>query len=262
MRIFRGVPKAGRYAQERYEHGLSNWRSWINRVLALLFGPFIIAGVVVLIIDHHALSWFAGGITGGLMAVWLTMRDSPPAYVENWGTGAEGERRTAKALRPLERAGWQVVHDVAARYGNYDHVVVGPAGVFMLDSKNLRGIVEMRDGVPHLLRRMDPDADTRLASIAARARSAAAQLSKEIQQHAGARVWVQAAIVFWSDFPEGVVEDERCVFMHGTKLLAWLQQRPQRMGDADVTRIAAAVAGIAGRDLGEHAAAPQQLQTA
>ncbi|HUB36190.1 MAG TPA: nuclease-related domain-containing protein, partial [Solirubrobacteraceae bacterium] len=59
----------------------------------------------------------------------------------NWGLGAEGERRTERALRPLVRSGWSIVHDVEARYGNYDHIAVGPAGVFLLETKNLRGIV-------------------------------------------------------------------------------------------------------------------------
>jgi hypothetical protein len=32
----------------------------------------------------------------------------------------------------------------------------------------------------------------------------------------GHRVWVQAVVVFWSRFPEGLVEDDRCVWVHGT----------------------------------------------
>lgn len=231
-------------------------------MLAACFGPFILAGVAVLIVDHHGISWFAGGITGGLIGMWVALRDTPPAYVENWRDGAEGERRTEKQLRPLEGSGWRVVHDIAARYGNYDHVAVGAAGVFLLDSKNLRGIVKMRDGVPHLLRRMDPEADARLDDMAKHVLFAAAQLKRDIQQHAACRVWVQAVVVFWSEFPEGVVEGERCVFVHGSRLQAWLQQRPQCLREATIEHVAAAVAAIAGHDLSERAGAPQQLRTA
>jgi hypothetical protein len=34
-----------------------------------------------------------------------------------------------------------VINGVAAEYGDLDHVVVGPTGVFVLDSKNWRGVV-------------------------------------------------------------------------------------------------------------------------
>jgi hypothetical protein len=34
--------------------------------------------------------------------VWIAVRGSPPAYIENWQQGAEGERKTEKALRRLD----------------------------------------------------------------------------------------------------------------------------------------------------------------
>lgn len=53
--------------------------------------------------------------------------------------GAEGERRTAVLLTPLEVAGWTVLHDRAipgARKANADHVIVSPgARMFLVDSK-------------------------------------------------------------------------------------------------------------------------------
>jgi len=55
--------------------------------------------------------------------------------------GAEGERRTDRLLVPLERHGYQVFHDLAvpASAANVDHVVVGPTGVYVIDSKRYRG---------------------------------------------------------------------------------------------------------------------------
>jgi hypothetical protein len=64
--------------------------------------------------------------------------------------GAEGERRTANALAMLPASGWFVLHDVrwpGKRFANIDHVVVGPGGVFVIDSKAWSGVVEVRDGV-------------------------------------------------------------------------------------------------------------------
>jgi hypothetical protein len=202
----------------------------------------MLAGVAVLVLDRHLVSWFAGATTGVLLGAWIAVRETPPAYIENWHDGAEGERKTEKALAPLTRAGWHIVHDVQARYGNYDHIAVGPAGIFLLETKNPGGIVELRDGVLHLRRRLDPDADTRLHRIRPRALAAAANLKEDIQRRTGQRTWVQAVVVFWSDFPDGLIDDGRCIFVHGPRLHALLHGRPNRLSARDVNEIATAVA--------------------
>lgn len=69
---------------------------------------------------------------------------------ERYERGADGEHATAEALAPLEAQGWVARHDVAwpARpRANIDHVVIGPGGVYVIDSKNWSGDVEVRDQV-------------------------------------------------------------------------------------------------------------------
>lgn len=51
--------------------------------------------------------------------------------------GAVGEQATGE-LEALS-SDWHVEHDVTYRYVNWDHAFVGPPGVFLLDTKNLRG---------------------------------------------------------------------------------------------------------------------------
>ncbi|RSN51126.1 nuclease-related domain-containing protein [Actinomadura sp. WAC 06369] len=57
-----------------------------------------------------------------------------------WRKGAVGERSTARMLRPLERRGYVVLHDRglgrADDVANIDHLVIGPGGVIVVDSKN------------------------------------------------------------------------------------------------------------------------------
>jgi hypothetical protein len=56
-----------------------------------------------------------------------------------------GERRTARLLDPLERHGWAVLHDLAlpSSRANIDHLVIGPGGVFVIDSKQYRGRLQL-----------------------------------------------------------------------------------------------------------------------
>ena len=57
-----------------------------------------------------------------------------------WYWGVFGERRTAESLRYLG-PGWTVLHSVPIGTGgrDIDHVVVGPPGVFVINSKDHRG---------------------------------------------------------------------------------------------------------------------------
>jgi hypothetical protein len=48
------------------------------------------------------------------------------------------------------------------------NMVVGPAGVFLLDSKHLQGTVHLANGRPHLRRRLDPGEDRSLVDCRAR----------------------------------------------------------------------------------------------
>lgn len=63
-----------------------------------------------------------------------------------WRVGAEGEQRVAEVLRDVP--GIEVLHDrrwPGSRGANIDHVVVGPAGVFVIDAKKYQGKIELVD---------------------------------------------------------------------------------------------------------------------
>jgi hypothetical protein len=58
-----------------------------------------------------------------------------------WFTGASGESQVSQALKELEPLGYTVINDVNKGHGNVDHVVVGPTGVFAIETKNRGGRV-------------------------------------------------------------------------------------------------------------------------
>jgi hypothetical protein len=98
----------------------------------------------------------------------LRFRPSPDAVA--WRRGAAGERRTARLLDPLEGHGWATLHDLAVpgSRANIDHLVIGPGGVFVIDSKHYRGRLQLdasgrlwrgRYPLAPTLRAMDSEAD-------------------------------------------------------------------------------------------------------
>jgi hypothetical protein len=68
--------------------------------------------------------------------------------------GANGETRVAQILGDFPE-GFDVINGLATSLGDLDHVVVGPTGVFIVDSKNWRGVVES-DGNGELLLNAKP----------------------------------------------------------------------------------------------------------
>jgi hypothetical protein len=86
-----------------------------------------------------ALVGWAAALVAGLVGWRLRFHVSQDA--RNWQRGARGERRTARQLNRLARHGWVVFHDLAVpgSRANVDHLAIGPAGVFLADSKNWRG---------------------------------------------------------------------------------------------------------------------------
>ena len=146
VRVRATVGRPGGSAQARWRRlQAAEWAAWTRtlpwRVAAILS---IGAGGGVL---GSLLAPRLGLVIGGLAAIaagWgLRFRPSPDAVA--WRRGAAGERRTARLLGPLERQGWAILHDLAVpgSPANIDHLAIGLGGVFVIDSKQYRGRLQL-----------------------------------------------------------------------------------------------------------------------
>ena len=243
--LFRRKRRAGAYAEQRYRRGLRSWRTKNRRTFALYFGPPIVVAFAVGITTRHVVAFSAGLIAGAFYAMWIIFREMAPRYVEVWRDGGEGERMTEKALKPLKEPDWHVFHEIQNGHGNYDHIVVGGGGVYLLDSKNLQGVLTIKRGTPHLARRHDPDGDVVFYKMRTQALANAKRLKEDIERRTGLHPWVQTVLVFWSEFPEGLVQEGKCIFIEGSRICEWLQRRPNRLGQINAEVIAEAVGDIA-----------------
>lgn len=70
----------------------------------------------------------------------LIDRGRPGTDIYSWASGLKGEQRTARRLRRLRGHGWLTLHAVQWATGtDIDHLVIGPAGVFAINSKRHPG---------------------------------------------------------------------------------------------------------------------------
>jgi Nuclease-related domain len=82
------------------------------------------------------------GVAVAALVGWR-LRFRPSEQARAWQRGGQGERHTARLLRRLTRHGFVVFHDLAVpgSEANVDHLVIGPTGLFVIDSKQWTGSV-------------------------------------------------------------------------------------------------------------------------
>jgi hypothetical protein len=132
----RTLGKAGRYATEQDE-------KLLLRQLFVIMLLVMAAGIAFGFSLGYFGSWWAWGfvaVEAGIFWYGKRLIDRLVASRRAWQAGADGEREVANALDSLPDT-YCVIHDVSTDYGNLDHVVVGPKGVFAIETKRWRGNV-------------------------------------------------------------------------------------------------------------------------
>ena len=143
-------------------------------------------------------------------------------------------RSVPEALEGLDSS-WAYEHDLPHGFGNWDHVVVGPGGIFLLDTKNMSGRIHARGD------------ELQSGSIRHRGvglRRSAAALSEALAQRLGKRPWVQPAYVIWGDFAQRRHEANGVAYVRGDELVSWLSGLPTNLAGARLDAALDAVRGI------------------
>jgi hypothetical protein len=146
VRVRATVGRAGASAQAACRRRrAAEWAAW-TRSLPWRAAVVLAAGGSIGLLAAQVAPRLAGaiGLTAAAgLALALRFRISPETSA--WRRGAAGERRTARLLRRLEQRGWVVLHDLAVpgSAANIDHLVIGPGGVVVIDSKQYRGRLQL-----------------------------------------------------------------------------------------------------------------------
>ena len=227
--------KAGRSALRQFRARRrrilrENWRAW------LLMVTFIVCCVAVAVWLHRRIAGlvFAGLAGAGFgLALFGWMLGGNVTSLP-WLRGAIGEQQTEEALRGLDTS-WRCEHDIARPRSNWDHVLIGPPGVFLLDSKLFMPTSSVRG---------DRLLAGRSSYPGVRFRGAALNLHQALTRSFSRKLWVQAVVVIWSEFQQRRVEENRVVYVHGSELLDWLRSQPGRLSADDCREVHEAVMRI------------------
>jgi hypothetical protein len=222
--------------------GEYSWRR-ASRRIAISLG----ATAVVLVMAGIAVA--TGGHAGivisllVLIAILLIYRESEGGRLDFHSDlkGYRGERMVADLLGMLEPLGFRINHgieytDASGYEQNIDHAVVGPTGVFAVETKNWSGRMWKADGDRLMHNGVDETGSVRQALGEAK------ELNRRLESgHAHVR-WVQAVLVSTkSTLPDVRVEFKYVTLMGASDLVPYIRDRERILTDADVASAVSAL---------------------
>jgi Nuclease-related domain len=146
VRVRASVGRPGASAEAEYRRRRATELAAWTRSLPWRAAAVLAAGLLAWMLAAQIAARLAAvaAVAAAAGVAWA-LRFHTSADTRAWRRGAAGERRTARLLAPLERRGWAVLHDLAipGSQANLDHLVIGPGGVAVIDSKQYRGRLQL-----------------------------------------------------------------------------------------------------------------------
>jgi hypothetical protein len=167
-------------------------------------------------------------------AVWRFFRVR--SEVKSRRLGRDGEKEVGQKLEELRERGYLVFHDVLGNGFNLDHVLIGPAGVFTIETKTHSKSAAGRptvvfDGETILIDRVKPDRDP-----VAQAKAQAKWLGELLRESTGKCFEVRPVIVYPGWFVEHIGTKSRQMWVLNPKgLPIFLDHEPRRLSAEDVS---------------------------
>jgi hypothetical protein len=148
--------------------------------------------------------------------------------------GIKGENAVAERLAELQGVGYRVLHDIPGKAWNIDHAVIGPAGVFMIETKTLKkrrspNAKVRYDGQCITVDDMTPQRDPLVQAMAE-----AAELRTVIQKSTGKVFAVQPVIIYPGWYVEQLVPDPKVWVFNDKYFVKHLKDQPRRLDDSDL----------------------------
>jgi hypothetical protein len=144
-----GTPSVSQPRHEAGEFVQAHADMLRRRMLVVSLVALAAVGLAFLFLRDHPYTLIAVGLAA-LAAIGLASKLIEPD-AERWERGAKGERKVGAALEDLG-GDWHVLHDISLGRGNIDHILVGPGGVFTVETKSHPGRISVDRIDDHMLR--------------------------------------------------------------------------------------------------------------
>ncbi len=112
-----------------------------TRLLAIAVASLLSLLLAAWLLDFRGLPLVLIELT--LIAVMVLAYRVLDPQIAKWLQGARGERVVGAEIENLAPDGWHALHDVCLGRGNVDHVLIGPGGIFTIETKSHRGRIRI-----------------------------------------------------------------------------------------------------------------------
>jgi len=204
-------------------------------LIALMFSVFAIMEIVRVMIDSPPLPWFwsATALAAITWAAYRVRQTQP--QLKALSLAIDGEKAVGQYLEKLRTEGYEVFHDVCGSNFNLDHVIIGPAGIFTIEtklwSKPAKGETKIAfDGETLTAAGWQPGRDPVI-----QARAQASWLRELLKESTGKKLPVKPVVLFPGWFIEQAAGTSREVWVLNPKALPeFLKNEPIRLVADDV----------------------------
>ncbi len=235
--------ESGRYTSEE------SVRRFGRNISLLLVGLIIMSALIGYSLAINKLLFsLAGILLGGIIFFFLyRIVIKQERYRFNYRKGADGEVRVCKTLS-LFPDKYNVINDLKTDFGNIDHVVVGPSGVYVLDSKNWRGIITADENGELLVNGKSPD-KPEVKILTGRLMS----IKEKVKTLCGLDPYIQGVLVFPSarvNAKWGTTKAVHCI--RDEQLYEYIveNKKPKKLDKKDIESISKAFSQLARMDTG------------
>jgi hypothetical protein len=205
--------------------------TWRELLKGLVVGVMFAVAFTVIASVLFGSNWgyFAAGMcVGAFWTLWLAAFSLIDPTGARLARGYEGEIDSARQLRHLEADGWVSVHNLNFKDGEVDHVVVGPGGVVVVETKTSNGDWE------YLLRRGEVE------RWAVQVTKGAMRVRAVIRQHTGLSTEPVAVVAAWvNDAPGAPATVRNASVVHGEVLADTVRASTGHLERDQVAEIAA-----------------------
>lgn len=197
----------------------------------------ILAVVVGLAVGFLVRDWRVG-VTAGVIAAVLeaVYRARSSSSVPAWRRTSVAERRTEAQLRRLERSGYRTLHAraIPGSEAQIDHLVVGPTGVYAVDSEKWDRRLPVRVQMGKKLFHGPFDMKPRLTE----AKWEATQASELISKSFGREISVVPSLaIYGPPVPWKIMNIRGVDVYQGDRARKWITKRERALTTAEIDRI-------------------------
>ncbi len=179
---------------------------------------------------------FALAAAGCAVMAWRKLKQ-----IRDYRRGLAGEQAVAEQLHPLFTSGYQIFHDIPGNgKWNIDHVAVGPAGVFAIETKYRTKKPGRNGGRDHKAtldgNRIEFASGDYDAEAAGQARDNTRWLEKELSKATGERVTV-GPVVALPGWWVTLKANSDVKVLSGKQVSGFISKKPAKLSDKLIQRI-------------------------